>query len=216
MLAKIKYFFTWTLPKIWEDIKYHNATSIWCGWCGETHLIGAMDDIVCAKTGQSLQGLKAWRVNGWTVGTNNEKQDIFIAWDNYAKWQGRWKEKLVTEHKVWTMMFNNAYDKHKNGQEKVKGCKDCQKSDLHKPDFERTYLKASWREEDTSGYEIDTLNELKRFRELEDLNEKLATLLRCGPSEIGVKINKLLKDIAELEAQITTYNKPKPDEPLQK
>jgi len=120
----------------------------WCGMCGSTHKVSGLD-FFCFTINEKIEYKYVWRLyQAWDQGTiyNEGKHDIFIAWDNLAKHNGTFEQKLQTEKNVWTMMFNNAYDKHKNGQEKIKGCKDCQKSDLHKPDFEKTYLTASWRE----------------------------------------------------------------------
>jgi len=213
LLRKLRYHFIFRIR--WSDISNHLTTSIWCGWCGSEHLFRAWSEVVCPTTGQSLQSTKAWRINGVYVGPEEtrEKQDIFIAWDNLAKWQGKFKEKCVTEQKVWNMMFTNAYSKHKNPEGKYKGCKECQKTDAHKEDFEKIYLKASWRDSLDEGYGIDTLEELKRARHVEEITEKVATLLRCSPSEIGVKINKLLKEVKDLEAEVKKYEKPEDPKP---
>jgi len=116
--------------------------------CGGTHRIET--DFICTTINEPVGFEYRWQLHlshdGGMIRLYEGKQDIFIAWDNLAKHRGTFEQKVKNELEVWTMMFNNSYSKHKNGQEKIKGCKDCLKNDLHKPDFEKTYLTASWRE----------------------------------------------------------------------
>jgi hypothetical protein len=48
---------------------------------------------------------------------------------------------------------------------------------------------------------IDTLVELKRFRDVEDRTEQVCKLLKCNPDEMQARLNKILKHIEELEAE---------------
>jgi hypothetical protein len=48
---------------------------------------------------------------------------------------------------------------------------------------------------------IDTMAELKRFRDLEDKTEHICKMLKCQPDEINARISKVLKHIEELEAE---------------
>jgi len=131
--------------KAWEDQWSH----FWCGMCGGTHRF-VYDGAVCTTINAVVGYEYIWRFYESHDGPHwrmyEGKQDVFIADDNLAKYRGTYEQKLKTEQEVWGMMFNNAYGKHKNGDQKIKGCPECKKSDVHEQHFKDIYLKAGWRE----------------------------------------------------------------------